>query len=96
MMKIHVEFLGFPMVSDVIGKKKMEMDISGNTLKDVIDELIRLYGKKVREAFYDEKGRFDVTLQVSLNGKIFLPADKQHTSLSEGDTLIFMLLLAGG
>ena len=44
MMKIHVEFLGFPMVSDVIGKKKMELDIPGNTVKDLIDELIRLYG----------------------------------------------------
>jgi MoaD family protein len=96
MMKIHVEFLGFPMVSDVIGKKNMELDIPGNTVKDLIDELIRLYGKKVREAFYDEKGRFDVTLQVSLNGKIFIPAGKQHTPLNEGDTLIFMLLLAGG
>ncbi len=96
MMKIHVEFLGFPMVSDVIGKKNMELDIPGNTVKDLIDELIRLYGKKVREAFYDEKGRFDVTLQMTLNGKIFIPADKQHTPLNEGDTLVFMLLLAGG
>jgi len=96
MMKIHVEFLGFPMVSDVIGKTKMELDIPGNTVIDVIDELIRLYGKKVREAFYDEKGRFDVTLQMTLNGKIFIPADKQETPLNEGDTLIFMLLLAGG
>jgi len=95
-MKIYVEFLGFPMVSDVIGKKKMELDIPGNTVKDVIDELIRLYGKKVREAFYDEKGRFDVTLQMTLNGKVFIPTDKQHAPLNEGDTLIFMLLLAGG
>jgi MoaD family protein len=96
MMKIHVEFLGFPMVSDVIGKKKMELDIPGNTVKDLIDELIRLYGKKVREAFYDEKGRFDVTLQMTLNGKLINPADKRHSPLNEGDTLIFMLLLAGG
>jgi molybdopterin converting factor small subunit len=95
-MRIHVEFLGFPMVSDVIGKKEMELDIPGNTVIDLIDELIRLYGKKVRKAFYDEKGRFDVTLQVSLNGRIFNPADKQHPPLNEGDTLIFMLLLAGG
>jgi MoaD family protein len=96
MMKIHVEFLGFPMVSDVIGKKNMELDIPGNTIKDVIDELIRLYGRKVREAFYDEEGRFDVTLQMALNGRNFIPADKQQTPLNEGDTLIFMLLLAGG
>jgi MoaD family protein len=95
-MKIHVEFLGFPMVSDAIGKKKMEMHIPGNTVKDVIDELIRLYGKKVKEAFYDEKGRLDVTLQMTLNGKTFIPSAQQHTPLNEGDTLVFMLLLAGG
>jgi molybdopterin converting factor small subunit len=95
-MRIHVEFLGFPMVSDIIGKKKMELDIPGNTVKDVIDELIGLYGKKVREAFYDEKGRLDVTLQMTLNGNTFIPADKQHALLNEGDTLTFMLLLAGG
>jgi molybdopterin converting factor small subunit len=96
MMKIHVEFLGFPTVSDVVGKNKLELDIPGNTVKDVIDELIRVYGRKVRAAFYDEKGRFDATLQMALNGRDFIPADKQHTPLNEGDTLIFMLLLAGG
>ena len=95
-MKIHVEFLGFPMVSDVVGKKKLELDIPGNTVKNVIDELIRLYGKKVREAFYDEKENFDVTVQMTLNGKTFIPADQHHTPLNEGDTLVFMLLLAGG
>lgn len=95
-MKIQVEFLGFPMVSDVIGRKKMALDIPGNTVKDVIDELIRLYGRKVKEAFYDEKGRFDVTIQMTLNGKIFVSGNQLHTPLNEGDTLVFMLLLAGG
>jgi len=95
-MNIHVEFLGFPMVSDVTGKKKLELNIPGNTVRDAIDELIRLYGKKVREAFYDEKGNFDVTIQITLNGKTFIPADKHLTPLTEEDTLVFMLLLAGG
>jgi len=95
-MKIHVEFLGFPMVSDVIGKKKLELEIPGNTVKNVIDELIRLYGKKVREAFYDEKGDFDVMIQMTVNGKTFIRTNQHHTPLNDGDTLAFMLLLAGG
>jgi len=95
-MKINVEFLGFPMVSDVVGKKKLELDISGQTVKDVIDELIRRYGKKVRDAFYDTEGNFDLMIQIALNGKSFIPADKHNTVLNEGDSLIFMLLLAGG
>ena len=47
-------------------------------------------------SFYDEKGNFDVIIQIALNEKTFIPADKPHTALSEGDTLTFMLLLAGG
>lgn len=95
-MKVNVEFLGFPMISDIIGRKRLELNISGNTVRDVIDKLIRLYGKKAREAFYDEKGNFDVTVQITLNGKTFIPADKHLTPLNEEDTLVFMLLLAGG
>ena len=95
-MKINVEFLGLPMISEVLGKKKLELDITGNTVKDVIDELIRSYGKNVKDFLYDEEGNFDVMIQVTLNGKAFIPANKHHTSLNEGDTLMFMLLLAGG
>ena len=95
-MKINLEFLGFPMVSDVVRKKKMELEVPGNTVKQVIDELIRLYGKKVRDSFYDEIGNFDAIIQITLNGRTFIPADKHDTPLNEGDTLAFMLLLAGG
>ena len=94
--KIHVEFLGFPMVSDLIGTKKLDLNIPGETVKDVIDELTRRYGKKVERAFYDDKGRLDVTLQMTLNGKTFISADQLHAPLKNGDTLTFVLLLAGG
>ena len=95
-MKINVEFLGLPMVSDVVGKKKLELEVSGNTVKDVIEKLINRYGKKVRDAFYDAQGNFDLMIQIALNGKSFIPSDKHHTPLNEGDSLIFMMLLAGG
>ena len=95
-MKINVEFLGLPTVSDAIGKKKLELNISGETVKDVIDELIRRYGKKIRDTFYDGQGNFDLMIQIALNGKSFILPDKHNTPLIEGDSLIFMLLLAGG
>jgi molybdopterin converting factor small subunit len=95
-MKINVEFLGLPMISEVLGKRKLELDISGNTVKDVIDQLIRSYGKKVKDFFYDKEGNFDVMIQITLNGKSLIPGNKHDTPLNEGDTLLFMLLLAGG
>jgi molybdopterin converting factor small subunit len=84
------------MVSDVVGRKKMELNISGTTVKDVIDELIMHYGKKVKDAFYDAQGNFDPTIQIALNKTFFITPEKQNISLNEGDTLIFMLLLVGG
>jgi molybdopterin converting factor small subunit len=95
-MKIDVEFLGLPMVSELIGKKRLEVDFQGETVKDIIDELIKRYGKNVRDAFYDAGGNFDMMIQITLNGKSFITADKRNTPLKEGDSLIFMVLLAGG
>ena len=94
-MKISVEFLGFPMVSNVLGKR-LELDIPGSSVKDLIDELVRRHGRKIENAFYDEKGTLDVTLQMMINGKLIGSADIHSSSLNEGDTLTFMLLLAGG
>lgn len=95
-MRINIEFLGLPMLSRVTGKKKLELETSGHTVKDAIDELIKHYGKKVEEAFYDSEGNFDLMIQITLNGGPLIPANKHHTPLKEGDTLIFMLLLSGG
>lgn len=39
-----MEFLGLLVVSDVIGKKMLEVDVLGETLKDLIDESIKPYG----------------------------------------------------
>ena len=95
-MKVKVEILGVPMLSDVIGKKKFELNIRGRTVKDLIDELVRKHGPNVRKVLYGEKGTFDPMIQIALNGEKWIPADRHDTALSDGDTLMFMILLAGG
>lgn len=84
------------MLSDVIGKKKFELDVPGETVRDVIEELIRKYGAKVRQVFYGERRTFDPMIQIALNGEKWIPADQHETTLNENDTLIFMILMAGG
>ena len=83
------------MLSDVVGEKKFELNIQGKTVKDLIEELIRKYGQKVRKVFYGERGTFDPMIQIALNGEKWIPADQHETPLNEGDTLIFMILMAG-
>ena len=95
-MKVRVEFLGLPMISERVGGTQVELDVSGRTVKDVVAELIRRYGRKVRDAFYDGEGHFDLMIQIALNGTVFISPDRQDTPLKEGDHVLFMLLLAGG
>jgi molybdopterin converting factor small subunit len=95
-MKVHLEFLSLPMVSKIVGNNKLDIDISGQTVKDVIEELIRHYGEKISDAFYDPRRNFDLNIQIAINGKSFISTDKHNTPLNEGDHLTFMLLLAGG
>jgi MoaD family protein len=95
-MKVRIEIVGVPMLSDVIGMKKFELDVPGKTVKDLLEELTRKYGVKVRKVLYDEKGAFDPMIQIAVNGEKWIPADRHDTPLSDGDTLIFMILLAGG
>ena len=95
-MKVKIEIVGVPMLSDVVGKKKFDLNIPGKTVKDLIEELIHKYGPKVRNVLYGEKGTFDPMIQIALNGEKWIPPDQHDTTLNEDDTLIFMILLAGG
>ncbi len=96
-MKITVDLKGFPTLSDAIGKKTLHLDVEGRTVNHVIENLIRVHGEKAKEAFYDEKGRFDPIIQVALNGKTFVsPEEFEKPILQEGDSIAFLLLLAGG
>jgi molybdopterin converting factor small subunit len=94
-MKVNVKFLGLPMISDIIGKKKLEVEITGETVKDVIDEMIKCYGKKFKDATHDSQGNFDMMIQIALNEN-FIPPDKHLTPVKEGDELTFLMLLSGG
>lgn len=94
-MRIKVEFLGLPIISDTVGKNELELDVSGSTVKDVIDELIKRYDNKIKDVFY-RNGSFNPMIQIALNGKSFVAAEEQETFLKEGDSLKFMIFLAGG
>lgn len=93
---MRIEIVGVPMLSDIIGKKKFDLTVPGKTIRDLIEELIRKYGVRLRKVFYGERGIFDPMIQIALNGEKWIPADRHDTPLNDGDTIIFMILLAGG
>lgn len=94
-MKISVEFVGFPDVVSAIGQNKLEME-AGGTIEDLLHTLVDRYGRKVRDSFYDSDGVFDFNTQVILNGEEFLSVDRHDRPLHEGDEVMFLLALSGG
>jgi len=97
-MKIKIEVLGLPALAEALEKRETELDVPGGTATagDVIEHLIREVGPSVRAALYGERGSLDPTIQIALNGRTFISSDRLDTPLKEGDTLTFMLLMAGG
>ncbi len=95
-MRIVVEFIGFPNAVEAVGQKQTDLDVPGNTIKDLLDELVRRYGQKLKDSFYGADGSFDLNVQIIVNEESFLSVDKHDTPLHEGDHVTFMLVLAGG
>jgi molybdopterin converting factor small subunit len=97
-MKITIEILGLPALSQALGQRKTKLDVSGRTVtvRDVLDRMVERFGSSIREALEDPMGSLNPIIQIALNGKKFVPPDRLDTPLEEGDTLTFMLLMAGG
>ena len=94
-MKVHLK-LFLPVLPEAIGRRELQVEFAGETVKDLIDYLIACYGRKARQALLDKKGELDPVVQILLNGEHWVTHDRLHTVLRDGDDVILMLLLAGG
>jgi len=95
-MKVSLKILGLPTLSKVTGKKELNANFEGKTVNDLIDYLIKRYGRKAAEALLDEEGKLDITIQVLLNGREWITHDHLDTVLKDGDNIALMLMVAGG
>jgi len=97
-MKIKIQVLGLPTLAQAVGKREIELDLPEGTptVQGVLDHLIQQFGSSVREALYDRQGALNPIIQIALNGRKFVAPERLDTPLKGGDTLTFMLLMAGG
>jgi len=96
MLKVNLKILGLPTLSKVTGKKELDLNFEGKTVNDLIDYIIKRYGRKAAEALLDEEGKLDITIQVLLNGREWITHDRLDTVLKDGDSIALMLMVAGG
>lgn len=94
-MKIKLKVL-IPALSEVLGRRELDIDFAGQTVNDLIEHLIKQYGRKAKQALCDEKGRLAPLVQVLLDGKQWVPHDQLDTALQDGTNVMLMILLGGG
>ncbi len=95
-MKISVEFLSLPIVTKIVGGKSLSLNFSGQTIDDLINEIVNKYGEKVRRFFLDESGNLDRVFKILLNKKEWISRDQMNKTLKEGDQVTIMMLIGGG
>jgi MoaD family protein len=96
MMKVNLKILGLPTLSKVTGRKELDVNFEGKTVNDLIDYIVKRYGRKAEETLLDEEGKLDITIQVLLNGREWIIHDRLDTVLKDGDSIALMLMVAGG
>jgi hypothetical protein len=88
-MKVNVEIAGLPLYKTFGKKKKLEFQFPGQTLRELMDALVRKFGFDVNRFILDKNGDVDMEIRVLLNGTTYLSENRMQTSLSDGDTLTF-------
>jgi molybdopterin converting factor small subunit len=95
-MKIAVEFLSMPVVTKIVGSKSISLNFSGQTIEDLMNELVTRYGEKVRGFLLDESGKLDRIFKILLNKKEWISRDQMSKILKDGDKVTIMMLVGGG
>lgn len=94
-MRVRLKVL-LPVLPEAIGRKELEVEFAGETVNDLIRYLVERYGHRARQALYDEKGKLDPVVQVLLNGRESITHDRLDTPLQDGDSVVLMIMMAGG
>jgi MoaD family protein len=94
-MRVSLRIL-LPTLAKALGRKELELEFGGETVGDLVEHLVARYGRCVRQALLDEDGELDPVVQVLLNGEEWVSHDRLDTALQDGDTVLLMMMIAGG
>ncbi len=95
-MKVNVEFLSLQLITQALGKKKLEFEFKGRQFSELLLSLAQ-HVKKFKEMVLDQEGKVSYDIQVYVNGEPGQDRDALHERvMSDGDSVTFMFLLGGG
>jgi molybdopterin converting factor small subunit len=95
-MRVNLRLMALPALVKAMGGRKVEVDFPGETVADLLDHIVKQYGRAAKEALLDEEGKLDTIIQILINEEEWVVHDELDVPLKEGDTVILMLIVAGG
>jgi molybdopterin converting factor small subunit len=95
-MKIDITFLSLPKVTKITGSKSITLNFSGQTINDLLNELVKKYGTELGQFLLDDSGKLDMVFKIILNQKDWIKRDQLNKVLRDGDQLTIMMLVGGG
>ena len=93
-MRINIKI--FPMLRDATGAPEGIVEIKDNTVGDVIDALIALYGDKFRQELFKPDGNIKQSIKLLINESLVDTAAPLQYAVKDGDTLSFIPAMFGG
>ncbi len=95
-MKVNVEFLSLQVITQALGKKKIEFDFKGHLFSELLSDL-SFKVKKFKDMVLEKDGTVAHDIQVYINGEAGTDRGELHKRIMrDGDSVTFMFLLAGG
>ncbi len=93
--KVTVKF--FTTLREITGKKEEQLEFSRSvTVKSLVSQLSKKYGKEFDDYVYDELGDVRGHLQLLVNGRSVTALQGLRTKLKDGDQVAILPPVGGG
>jgi hypothetical protein len=89
-MKVTVKFIGLAPAHEALRRnEKRGVEFQGQTVRELMDVLIRKFGRNVGKVLLNGRGDFKPQIRILLNGVIYPAETVMRASLRNKDTLVF-------
>ncbi|KKK41836.1 hypothetical protein LCGC14_1177570 [marine sediment metagenome] len=90
-----VEILYFAEFKDITGKEKEKFELLNNTIKELVDLLIKKYN--IQHLLWDEVAqKVQNNISIIINNEPVYETDPLLIKVNNGDTIAFLLPVSGG
>jgi len=94
---VKVTVLFFAALKNLVGRRRLDLTFGqALTLKDLMTDLSRRYGKKFHGYVFDEDGRFKRYLRFFINEEPVKDSEVEQVNLKDGDIVAVIPPVSGG